>query len=73
MYKGIGLVIALVGGSLLTTGFVSALLDLSAFVVLVYMVNNHPQFNQVKQTKAQDARFAFNLKKNDKNKLDITP
>ncbi|MGR5151893.1 hypothetical protein [Photobacterium swingsii] len=53
MYKGIGLVIALVGASLLTSGIYSAVLDLIAFVVLVYMALNHKQYLRGKQTKAQ--------------------
>lgn len=73
MYKGIGLVIALVGASLLTSGIYSAVLDLIAFVVLVYMTLNHKQYLRGKQTKAQEAHLAFNVKKQRNDKLDITP
>ena len=73
MYKGIGLVIALVGTSLLTSGIYSAVLDLIAFVVLVYMALNHKQYHRGKQTKEQEAHLAFNVKKQRNDKLDITP
>lgn len=73
MYKWIGIVIVLVGVSLLTSGIISALLDLSAFLVLVYVVFNNSKNRQIKNGKTQTSRFAFSIKNQDEDKFNITP
>ncbi|MDO6499194.1 hypothetical protein [Photobacterium sanguinicancri] len=73
MYKWIGIIVVLVGVSMLTSGVVSALLDLSAFLVLIYMVFNNSKNHHITNDKSSPSRFAFSIKSQDKDKFNITP
>ncbi|GAB3521300.1 hypothetical protein [Photobacterium alginatilyticum] len=73
MVKWIGGVLALVGLSLMTSGLVSALIDLAAFLLLLFVVARRAM-----KRKAESAEKGFSddisgVEAESKERIDITP
>ncbi|OAN11536.1 hypothetical protein A3K86_21660 [Photobacterium jeanii] len=75
LWVSVSVVIALVIGSIFTTGIVSAVLDVIAFMILAYVAvtkvkQNKQQGEQGAENKVTPSSFGVNP---NKDKFDITP
>ncbi|MGF1717618.1 hypothetical protein [Photobacterium chitinilyticum] len=73
MVKWTGLVLALVGLSVMTSGLVSALMDLAAFLLLLFVVARKAIRRKASPGEAKFSAEASDNESRSKDRIDIAP